>query len=361
MDNKLTDNYDKFHLFKAQKSKKKAFTLAEMLLTLTLIGFLASITLPSLIGDVSERAWETQKKAIYTRFSQVMPLMQNLAGFGILEGEYNNGYTNTTQDTSALTFVQEGLAKYLKITHICSFSHGTSNANAAKELEKCGLPSKITPIGGGNPINLSDITTLGGLNPTFGNFAYTDENGNTTNYSAEYGRRVYNTDAVAFETINGERVLVYYRPNCMKKQQGSNVHTQDEMCANFIYDLNGKKGPNMVGKDIGVITALYPKNTVVVSPLPYAISTESVSFENAYDKCQEIADGSVVPSLEDGMSMYYNQKLFSLSPNQSINYWTSTNRSLNNPWRINTNTGYRYAVGNFNNSLQVWCTKRMFE
>ena len=29
-------------------------------------------------------------------------------------------------------------------------------------------------------------------------------------------------------------------------------------CVNFIYDLNGKKGPNTMGKDMGFMTMLYP-------------------------------------------------------------------------------------------------------
>lgn len=42
------------------------------------------------------------------------------------------------------------------------------------------------------------------------------------------------------------------------------------MCANFIYDLDGSKGPNAVGKDIGVLTAMYPSDAVVVAPVPLA-------------------------------------------------------------------------------------------
>ena len=48
------------------------------------------------------------------------------------------------------------------------------------------------------------------------------------------------------------------------------------MCANFIYDLNGKKGPNTVGKDIGFMTAFYPTDSQVVAPNP-------IKIEDAYN------------------------------------------------------------------------------
>ena len=42
-----------------------AFTMAEILLSLTIIGVVAAITLPSLTGNINERTWNTQRKAVY--------------------------------------------------------------------------------------------------------------------------------------------------------------------------------------------------------------------------------------------------------------------------------------------------------
>ena len=42
-----------------------AFTMAEILLSLTIIGVVAAITLPSLTGNINERTWNTQRKALY--------------------------------------------------------------------------------------------------------------------------------------------------------------------------------------------------------------------------------------------------------------------------------------------------------
>ena len=59
------------------------FTMAEILLSLTIIGVVAAITLPSLTGNINERTWNTQRKALYARFSQAMSLMPSLNGIPV--------------------------------------------------------------------------------------------------------------------------------------------------------------------------------------------------------------------------------------------------------------------------------------
>ena len=67
----------------AQFGMTFAFTMAEILLSLTIIGVVAAITLPSLTGNINERTWNTQRKALYARFSQAIALMPALNGYGI--------------------------------------------------------------------------------------------------------------------------------------------------------------------------------------------------------------------------------------------------------------------------------------
>ncbi len=59
-----------------------AFTMAEILLSLTIIGVVAAITLPSLTGNINERTWNTQRKALYARMTQAISLMPALNGYG---------------------------------------------------------------------------------------------------------------------------------------------------------------------------------------------------------------------------------------------------------------------------------------
>ena len=59
-----------------------AFTMAEILLSLTIIGVVAAITLPSLMGNINERTWNTQRKALHARMSQAIAMMPQLNGYG---------------------------------------------------------------------------------------------------------------------------------------------------------------------------------------------------------------------------------------------------------------------------------------
>jgi len=52
--------------------KKKAFTMAEVLITLGIIGVVAALTMPALIAKYREQALRTQFKKAYSAFSQAL-------------------------------------------------------------------------------------------------------------------------------------------------------------------------------------------------------------------------------------------------------------------------------------------------
>ncbi|MDR1168777.1 MAG: prepilin-type N-terminal cleavage/methylation domain-containing protein, partial [Heliobacteriaceae bacterium] len=51
---------------------QKGFTLAEVLITLGIIGIIAALTMPALISDYKEKATVAKLKKVYSIFSQVM-------------------------------------------------------------------------------------------------------------------------------------------------------------------------------------------------------------------------------------------------------------------------------------------------
>ena len=77
-----------------------AFTMAEILLSLTIIGVVAAITLPSLTGNINERTWNTQRKALYARFSQAIALMPALNAYGTLTENESGCITELIEDTN---------------------------------------------------------------------------------------------------------------------------------------------------------------------------------------------------------------------------------------------------------------------
>lgn len=55
---------------------KKGFTLAEVLLTLTIIGVIASLTIPNLIQRINEQEYNIGAKAVFSVLSQGLKLME---------------------------------------------------------------------------------------------------------------------------------------------------------------------------------------------------------------------------------------------------------------------------------------------
>ena len=88
-----------------------AFTMAEILLSLTIIGVVAAITLPSLTGNINERTWNTQRKALYARFSQAIALMPALNGYGTLTEDSSSGASDAV-DTAAETFITTDFLRF---------------------------------------------------------------------------------------------------------------------------------------------------------------------------------------------------------------------------------------------------------
>ncbi len=286
----------------------KGFTMAEILLSLTIIGVVAAITLPSLTGNINERTWNTQRKALYARMSQAIALMPALNGYGTVSEDENG---STVEDTAAETFITEGLSKVLQINNICDSGH----------LEDCGLSSKLTTLDG---TQLDLPKTMKDLNPLMV--------GSLSNiYQSFY---IPNTKAAAFETKNGESFVAYVNPYCIGDLQtlhfggaSSGIYVGDlyqrTVCANFVYDLNGNKGPNTIGKDIGVMTVMYPSDPVVVAPYPALSTLPASKFAAASKACNNFDSEYRMPNLEEGYSMFVNKNLLKPKGLTDDIYWTS--------------------------------------
>jgi len=321
---------------------KQAFTMAEILLSLTIIGVVAAITLPSLTGNINERTWNTQRKALYARFSQALALMPSLSGYGTYQLA-DPAHSINAEDTAAETFITEGLSKVMKINNICNNEH----------LEDCGIVTSYTNMVGS--IN-SWPTKLSEMNSMFtGTFTDSADSGSIfTN-----PQKVIDTKAAAFETQNGESIAVYYNPNCVADMQEILSHySQPKMCANFIYDLNGNKGPNTVGKDIGFITALYPSDPVIVAPMPLNKNVPETKKQTEAGKaCTDMDSESRLPNRDELSAMFYNKDLIGMI---SERYWSSTVVYSGNDlsaWYQRFDTGVRHPYTRSNETI-VRCVKR---
>ncbi len=301
-------------------ARRVAFTMAEILLSLTIIGVVAAITLPSLMGNINERTWNTQRKALHARMSQAIAMMPQLNGYGTLrEGSGTEGTASydAGEDTAAEAFITQGLSKVLKINNICD------------KFSDCGIVTSINNMANSTitfPITMKDLNSY---------MVSMSRAGWNATPPSSYSQ--INTNAVAFETQNGESVVVYYNPYCINALEtvtdGSVGFTsmQPFVCANFIYDLNGNKGPNTVGKDIGVITAFNASDPVVVAPMPFNNAVNATSA-TASSVCttETGSDEYRIPTYLETTSLAINKSLFNTSSGnlytqtKAIPYWSTS-------------------------------------
>ena len=341
--------YNRCVEFDRRENQRCAFTMAEILLSLTIIGVVAAITLPSLTGNINERTWNTQRKALYARFSQAIPLMDAINGYGTLQ-EMTDSATGSTsiEDTAAETFITGGLSKVMKINNICDNEH----------LADCGITSRMTALDG---VQIDMPATMQELN--------SDMVGSYSNSLNAVS--LLDTKAAAFETANGESVAVYYNPRCVGSfnETGAGmggVYYANKVCANFVYDLNGNKGPNTVGKDIGFMTAMYPSDVKVAAPIP-AMSALSGTYQitpssgvSASAACTQYDSEYKLPNIDELIAMGVNKKLIDgdLSYFPMKSFWSASkiyDYGVPQQWDL-----INYMIDNHEptRSFYVWCVKR---
>ena len=182
---------------------KPAFTLAEVLITLAIIGVVAVLTVPALIQNYNEKAWGTAQD-VFTKRLEVATRQMNTE-------EKLAGYSNT------MDFVNE-LKKYIKITRVCD------NSNITKCFNK-----EVIWNEGEDPIDMSTIRN-----------------------AASLGQEDWDTDTVAVQFANGVNAIIAYNPNTTQEPFNNQFSATSNSMA-ILYDVSGNKNPNTNGKDIAGI------------------------------------------------------------------------------------------------------------
>ena len=177
---------------------KAAFTLAEVLITLAIIGVVAAITIPSLVKNYNEKAWSTAQK-VFTERLEVATRQMNTE-------EKLAGYSNT------MDFVNE-LKKYIKITRVCD----------NKNITKC-FNKEVIWNEGEDPIDMSTIKN-----------------------AASLGQDDWDTDTVAVQFANGVNAIIAYNPNTTQEPFNNQFSATSNSMA-ILYDVTGNKNPNKYGE-----------------------------------------------------------------------------------------------------------------
>ncbi|MBR1425465.1 prepilin-type N-terminal cleavage/methylation domain-containing protein, partial [bacterium] len=222
------------------KNFKQAFTLAEVLITLAIIGVVAALTLPTLIAKVNEKVDQNQIKVTRAKLFQGIKMLD-------LHGGVNNTYSSTAE------FVEE-LSKYMKITKICDGST-TSFSECIPYSE-----IKYTSNDEEKTVEVSKLNTANSLS-----LGTVDD---TTEFMAP----------VALVLGDGTPILLSYNKKCISDPDsitendiGSDGLARIHPCIAGIFDINGSRTPNRVGKDIQYMNSAKIKDAALATIAGYDI------------------------------------------------------------------------------------------
>ena len=131
---------------------KRGFTLAEVLITLGVIGVVAAMTLPSLISKYQEQVTVNHLLKTYSMLSQAVQRMQTDYGtidtWGLSNtntGQIDEETGKTIYDWSAQKIVAERLKQYLKVTKTCELGKICLNASSyTLSGQKIGDPAPVS-------------------------------------------------------------------------------------------------------------------------------------------------------------------------------------------------------------------------
>lgn len=180
---------------------KRAFTLAEVLITLGIIGIVAAMTIPTLITKIQKRKLESQ---LVVSYSVIQQAMKNAQGEG---ADFQAAFTDYS-DEAMQEWFEEFIMKNLKVGSVCY--------NTAGCWHKIGEAKDLT----------------GNRNP------WENVNG-------------WGSNIITFTIAKGAWFdMDGHAPSMCNETFGINTNSE---CLVIYFDVNGDSKPNRVGKDIYVL------------------------------------------------------------------------------------------------------------
>ena len=275
------------------------FTIAELLITLGIIGIVAVLLLPRAFDYIEEQQFDAARKVVLKNVGEAVRLVSL--------------NTDIRSANDAEDFVENYLRKELKILKTCN----------NEKLRECGIETKENGIYTIAETHTTMPTTINDLATNMSKGTYIDP-------SAEsYG----------FVLSNGYSANLFYNKNCISDNKDSAHYVQDMMCEILIiYDLNGLSSPNQVGKDIGFVTIFYPGIEMrAVSPIIYNNNTNGATFYTVSKLCANINSKLKGPDKEEAQAIYINN--FALG-GAVASYITTTSADLDYAWTMSASSGF---------------------
>ncbi len=198
--------------------QKTAFTLAEVLITLGIIGVVAAMTIPTVIAKYREKEYVTRLKVVYNVLNQALQM-----------SVIDNGTVNEwgfTQDSEGGKIIADKLLPYIKQVKSCDIKQNGVNKCFAAAYKKL------------NNVNFTLMRSGGG----------------------------------SFILANGQSVHIYSTyADCINNPEG--------LCAYVVTDINGNRNPNVLGKDTFYF-ALSKDKFIPLGQQDRSFADRVYSFEN---------------------------------------------------------------------------------
>ena len=177
----------------------KGFTLAEVLITLAIIGIVAALTIPTLVQNFQQEAWDTASEVFQRKLEESLKVMN-------VQGTLA-GYTTTE------AFVDE-LSKHIKITRICDND----------DITTC-FADKVTWGTENEEVEMADVKR-----------------------ASHFGQDSWGTNTVGVQFANGVNGVIAYNPECRQDPYSNQI--TGTSCLAILYDVDGFKNPNTQNKDL---------------------------------------------------------------------------------------------------------------
>ena len=193
------------------KLAKAAFTLAEVLITLGVIGVVAAVTLPTLLTNVQDRVRAKRIENIHQKLSKVTDKMASTSDL--------RGYDSTAK------FVEE-MKKHMNIAKVCDNNH----------LAEC-WPTTEVDIGNDKTWEMSKTKTAKTLKITQEGW----------------------DDTVGIVTADGTAMILSYDKNCAFNPDNGFTYNNSSgksnslVCLSGVYDWNGSSRPNKLSDDVQLL------------------------------------------------------------------------------------------------------------
>ena len=210
-------------------NRKVAFTLAEVLITLGIIGVVAAMTLPAVINKTQDNILKQQFKKTYSTFSNA--LMRTYANNGGIF--YECYYADYTSSTCTQRNEQGECIKY---ENVVGFNH---NSECNKLFDELKTILKVVKICDNNALRNGCVSSdMKGIDTTLKanneNFSDRDVTASTSGCAAFREQNIKNNNPT---WVMSDGTIIGFYPS-------------DKLGKIFWIDINGHKKPNKWGYDI---------------------------------------------------------------------------------------------------------------